>query len=369
MIILWGIGNTLYNFMKTQSYNELKKQEIILYDKYKKIDQYESISVISNIWEKSIVECIDKIIIVSYSWQEIYSECINNQIEDKKIQIFDISDQMLKSYYTMCYDNYTFYQNSLMIEFKTREKTNSQAAYKAFEKDSNIVRNARYVNIMLSNQCNYATIHKLCPASCKSAKEIMQTSLIRMIYKDLNESGFRGILQFHIYNEPMNDPRLFLLIKEAKEVLKNVTISLYTNGFYLTDDIIPDLYENGVDILTTTGYGLEEYHRLMKLNIEIPFFVLGGNLDSRLDWYESKNPVKSVDERCGCFLNSINIYSNGDIGLCCLDYKHPYGLGNVKEMRLSEIMKQEKIIELQKELLVGDRTRYALCNNCGWSLY
>ena len=94
-------------------YECVKKQEIILYDKYKKIDQYESISVISNIWEKSIVECIDKIIIVSYSWQEIYSECINNQIEDKKIQIFDISDQMLKSYYTMCYDNYTFYQNSL----------------------------------------------------------------------------------------------------------------------------------------------------------------------------------------------------------------------------------------------------------------
>jgi phosphatidylglycerophosphate synthase len=45
------------------------------------------------------------------------------------------------------------------------------------------------------------------------------------------ESGFDGVIAFHIYNEPLIDPRLFSFIEYARRICPQGRILILTNGF------------------------------------------------------------------------------------------------------------------------------------------
>ena len=131
--------------------------------------------------------------------------------------------------------------------------------------------------------------------------------------------------------------------------------------------MVEDLRDIGADILTVTGYGEKEYRRLLNLEVDLPYRIEWGNLDDRLDLY--KHPIKGFIEGCPpcrTFIRQVCIYSNGDVGLCCLDHEHPYGLGNVHEHSLKEILNSNRVVTLQQKLLVGDRAEYPICLNCNW---
>lgn len=76
------------------------------------------------------------------------------------------------------------------------------------------------VSIMLSNLCNYACIHEKCPAHFIREKEIVSSKNVKAVIDELGDMGFDGRLSFHIYNEPMIDPRLFWFIEYAKKPSK-----------------------------------------------------------------------------------------------------------------------------------------------------
>ena len=96
------------------------------------------------------------------------------------------------------------------------------------------------------------------------------------------------------------------------------------------------------------------------------YSVLFGRLDERLNIYGDRKKAIS-DEPCRTFFIQVCIYSNGDIGLCCLDYRHPYGLSNIYETSLKDTLNSEQIVLLQKALLSGNRSVYSICKNCTWS--
>lgn len=230
-------------------------------------------------------------------------------------------------------------------------------------------------DIELSNLCNYAPFHAQCPVHFQMQQPKRVMSLQNVIYileeiRDLNKD-FSGVINFQLYNEPMIDPRLFMLLQKVKEYLPNAQRMIYTNGYYLTQTICDEIQDGIAEVLIVTGYGKDEFERLMNLKVHIPFHVLFGNLDHRLDQYNySERPISQ--ERCRALLSQIEISVNGDLQLCCLDYKHEYSLGNVfKPMRkgnLADILNSSRIREIQERLLNGDRTVFPLCQNCTWSL-
>lgn len=259
------------------------------------------------------------------------------------------------------------YKNESYLEhLKNREQRICDACNNFLE-TNDLFRNITEVAIMLSNLCNYATIHKRCPASCTRRQEIVSGDHVRMVLKELADIDYSGIICFHIYNEPTMDPRLFMFIKETKEMLPKSNVMMYTNGIYLNKSMMNEFHEIGMDIISATAYGEEEFDRLIKLDIGIPYHVIHGNLDDRMDYYDRDYTIKPPIEVCRSLLVQIPIYSDGELGLCCLDYKHPYKMGNVFESGLKTVLSEKKVIDFQRALLSGDRSSYPICDRCGWA--
>lgn len=118
--------------------------------------------------------------------------------------------------------------------------------------------------------------------------------------------------------------------------------------------------------MIVTGYGRREYERILNLNVDIPFEVLYGNLDDRLENYDDSKENKLENTPCFSLVSQVCIYVNGDLGLCCLDYKHDSGLGNIFEDGLINVLDSGKVHDFQSNLLRGNRNIYNLCKVCGW---
>ncbi len=304
------------------------------------------------------------IIASSLYWQEIYQICHANKFRVRGI--FDIDTEQVYSYKEMCRLKKTVYMNGKYIEYCQDKKTKIDMGVLRFLQTGELFENIHEVAIMLSNLCNYAGVHKECPASCVKQKEILASETVFKVVDELASIQFAGTVCFHVYNEPLIDPRLFWFIEYVKRVLPASLVEVYSNGYYLNTQMVIELQEIGADILVVTGYGEAEYNRLIDMDVDMAYYVLFGNLDERLEHYiERKEPVLS--DICRTYLTQVPIFSNGDIGVCCLDYLHQYGLGNICHKSLRDILNSEHIVTLQRELLHGNRSMYALCKNCTWN--
>lgn len=362
-LCLFGAGNTGKKFLRSELFCTVQKNydSIVFYDSNHNMpENIDGIARIENIDDEM------EVLITSNCFAEIYRECIL----DKRIVtgIFDSEEGVIYDYKTMCKKRKIGYENEAMIVFAEEEKQVHKKHLQAYEQTKDLYHNISEVAIMLSNLCNYALIHPQCPANHVNAKEIMPGYKVYQIIDELAQDGYAGSICFHIYNEPTMDPRLFMFIQYAKKQMPDCKVRIYSNGYYLNQIMIEEFYDIGADILTTTGYGVKEYERLVDLDVSYPFNVVWGNLDERMDWYKEENKGHNLrNPHCYTFLDQVCIYSNGEIGTCCLDYKTPYKLGNIFEASLKEILNSSHLIEFQDELICGDRSRFPLCGNCHWS--
>jgi len=362
-LCLFGAGNTGKQFLRSESWKKLQKEytDIVFFDNDQTLSN--SIEGIQRVW--SLDDETD-ILITSNFFSSIYRECI---IREKTVAgIFDLEEDCVCDYQTMCRKKRSGYENEAMIVYNEEERMLHKKHLQDYQKTKDIYHNISEVAIMLSNLCNYAILHSRCPAHHFKTKEIMPGSRVYQIMDELAASGYEGSICFHIYNEPTIDPRLFMFIQYAKKKMPGCKVRIYSNGYYLNQMMIEEFHDVGADVFTTTGYGVEEYERLISLNVKYPFSVVWGNLDERMDWYKDENIGQKMDHPgCYTFLSQVCIYSNGEIGTCCLDYETPYKLGNVFEKSLQEILSDKKIISFQDELINGNRSRFPLCRNCHWN--
>lgn len=342
----------------------LKADEIYFCDNYKMRDRGIKFPIISFEKLKEIYDDETEIIITTAYYNEIYYQC--RKYGMKVTGIYDEKANTVKDLYHYCKDNYKDYSNYKYMESLDYWEQKINRNVELFLRGEQLSNCLTGVAIMISNVCNYAHIHTKCPAHEEKEKQIMSFHSIRYIVDELERIGFSGKIMFHIYNEPMNDPRLFSIIRYVREKLENATIVIYTNGFYLTDVIVRELEEATVNILITTAYGNKEYDRLMQLNPTIAYHIHYGILDERINYYEKIEP-EFLGKSCRSLISQLDIYVNGDIGLCCLDYRHSSEMGNVFKEGFEVCVNNEKIRRFQTELLNGKRTE-KLCQGCGWQL-
>lgn len=305
-----------------------------------------------------------EVIITSLFYEDIYFQCV--EAGAKVIGIYNPhEDKIYESYKERCSNEYSHYHNIQYVVYERESLAYQDEGIEKFERGDDLFSCINRVAIMISNLCNYACLHKACPAFYVKEKEIMPSDLVHKIIDELAAERFNGEVCFHIYNEPLMDPRLFQFIDYTKRNIKNVKVHIYTNGYYLNNTMVKELQDIHVDKITTTAYGKEEWHRLIDLDVEVAYRVLFGNLDERLNMYDD-NGLLGNNKRCVSYFTQIPIYSNGDIGLCCLDYNHPYNFGNVNDQSIKEIINSNKATEFQRALLTGDRSEFMLCKNCQW---
>ena len=364
-LYLYGAGKWGRAFLESEEYKGIKGNyaNIIFYDSNKEINgSIQNINIAHDLWDNRD----DKdIIITCGSWYEVYEDCILHDC--KPMYIFDRDSSKLLSYMQMCLSKHVLYRNMECIHYEAVREKQINDGVERFKKTNDLFNNIEGVGLMLSNLCNYAYLHSKCPAHCIREKEILSSETVKRIIDELAVRKFDGVLYFHIYNEPMNDPRLFLFIEYAKKEMPQCKVLVYSNGYYLNQVMINDLEEIGADILAVTGYGREEYKRLLALDVNIPYRIVWGDLDERLDLYKASTDDGNREyEPCRTFITTVNIYSDGDVGICCLDYKHPYKLGNIMDNSLEKVLNHERVINIQKNLLNGNRCDLPICRHCNW---
>lgn len=225
--------------------------------------------------------------------------------------------------------------------------------------------NISQVNIELSNICNMAHAHARCPLNfatvASDEKVILESKIVYDTIDNLKSNGFRGLICFNIYNEPLIDPRLFEFIKYIDS--PNIRPFIISNGFYLNQTIIHDLALCGNMVLWLSSYSKQDeirfksyfYPSNIELNI-IPFKPLQDLSETYIrDFKDLHKPCHEVGH--------LSMRCNGDIVLCCRDYKSRHVFGNLHQEQLSDIIAHSQLMPIKADLRCGIR-ELDICRRC-----
>ncbi|MDR2965758.1 MAG: SPASM domain-containing protein [Treponema sp.] len=219
------------------------------------------------------------------------------------------------------------------------------------------------ISFEISNMCNYTHIHKKCPVSRYTDKKKLETSIVYKVLDELALYNFCGEIDFHRYNEPMIDTRLFEFIEYTNKVLPNAKISILTNGSLLNQEVIEKFEKYKLWHIIVSSYTFKEHERLIKLKTTIPYKVYYSRLDDREDIYNRKE----INSKLPCYatIRDITVNCYGDISICCLDWQNRFVFGNVSSLSLKEILNSKQFLEVHHELFHGKRT-LGICKRCDW---
>ncbi|MFC2135181.1 radical SAM/SPASM domain-containing protein [Bacteroidota bacterium] len=273
------------------------------------------------------------------------------------------------------------------------------------------------VQIQTSNKCNAACT--FCPypyTESKKKYEVMDWKLYKKIIDECSKNEVESILPFFL-NEPLLNKDLVKYIDYAKEKNPDSSISIFTNGSLLTKKLGEQLLDSKIEevIFSFNGSTKEEYEGSMK-NLDFEktkkkisdFIKLRGNskkpeiaihmLKIGLDklslnsikkyWnelgvsvhiFKYENRAGNVKEYnieknsltrkvpCSRLLNQIYILVNGDVILCCADWKNEVTLGNIKEQSISDIWNGETRKRYVQAHLDSKYNKLKLCNVCNFN--
>lgn len=229
--------------------------------------------------------------------------------------------------------------------------------------DKDMMNELRGIFFELSNLCNFHREHKNCPAHHIKKKKVLASDIYYKTIDELSEINYKWVVSYHRYNEPLMDPRLTQFLLYAKRKIPNAYLRIYTNGYYLTKEIIQDLIASGMNWLEVSAYYTSEFERLINLNVDIPYKVLEPKLDKRLNIYD-REEVKS-NRTCYSIFNDVTVNCRGFLSLCCLDWKNQHILGNLNDTSLAVALNSQQRKKLFSELKSGIR-RLDLCKRCTW---
>lgn len=270
------------------------------------------------------------------------------------------------------------------------------------------------IELQLHNYCNADCI--ICPYSeIKNQKGFLNEDLFEKI---LSEVGDKDILFIpYLNNEPFIDPDYCRKLKMINERCPNCRIEISSNISCITEEIINELLN--IDIydfrISFFGFSPDTYEKIMpglkyesswsKLNMildsELPGHVAHmsitmidhenvpsdefeqmrhfcnekgvkfnhwGFLDRASNNSRYKNAIPETKTVCGCEQNRpierLHVLFNGDVILCCQDWRSEIVLGNLNDNSISELWNGEKYTDVRNRIYKNCNGGVDLCNKC-----
>ncbi len=256
--------------------------------------------------------------------------------------------------------------------------------------------------------CGYTDTHKSLPQGA------MDDDLFKKIVDECGKHLI-GRISPYLMNEPLLDrkmPERIAYINKKKKFITKTKIN--SNGALLTPEMSEGLVEAGLRHLwiSVQGYSEETYNKSMGLSLDR---VLG-NIDKFIEIRDRRNAqlpkltittlktsivepeieyakkywgdrnvrfkVHKMDNRsgkdlsdlgtvkprlrrnCDLFLKQAYVLYNGDMILCCHDWRRTVVLGNVRERSISEIWNSDHFLRLIREYQAGNFENLAICRSC-----
>lgn len=84
--------------------------------------------------------------------------------------------------------------------------------------------------------------------------------------------------------------------------------------------------------------------------------------DKKEDYFTAHTKGYNI---CSYPLTNMVVHSNGDIGICCHDWKHATAYANVWETSLLQAWNSDKLREIQVKHLQQRKNEIPFCNVCG----
>ena len=231
------------------------------------------------------------------------------------------------------------------------------------------------------------------------------------------------VIDLYGLGEPLLNPRFVDMVRYLKQADCCSMIRTTTNGSLLTPELCDELVDSGLDYIKISieGMSSEDYQKLCDVKIDFNALVekirylytvsrgkleIGTKIISsafnsqeerqryldlfspitdytyirnvQLNWAEfdemvipdgsedgvyAKNKVPPYDI-CSYPLTHMIVHSNGDIGLCCYDWKHLTSYANVDSCSVCEAWNSERLKEIRRLHLTQRRSELPFCQSC-----
>ncbi len=231
----------------------------------------------------------------------------------------------------------------------------------------------------------YDTSGAYLAADGSSVKKSMPTEKVIDLLDQAEAMGFRELVAFHHYSEPLLDKRNCNFAREGRK--RGMIPYLHTNGDVLEAN--EALCEEVQDVYDRIIIGLYDYRtdaeleaakdvwrgRLNRTALE--FAPLGsGDGDPSAHSIAAPRAPLAPDPRmrrpdfvfdnapCHRPLIRMIIRYDGEICNCCDDTTGAFDLGNAFETTLQELWYSDRHTRIVKDLIAGHRKKYALCRVC-----
>jgi radical SAM protein with 4Fe4S-binding SPASM domain len=257
--------------------------------------------------------------------------------------------------------------------------------------------------------CSFCPIHTLRE---QKLREFLSPELCDVVGQQYRDFKPKTRIELTMRGEPTLNPYLETNVTILRQYLPEAQISLFTNGLMLLDDVrlTMRLLAAGVNILNVDCYNnsyekfsrffdehyrdvhLEDfreftaykYHRKgyelkvinlvpdiadkMKLVPVREIHNYGGSANSKYleKEFGMKPLTESMRRQCGRPFRECVITNDGDVIICCLDWKKESILGNVKDTHIRDIWYSHKHLDILKDMYIGDRSK-APCASCNYN--
>jgi MoaA/NifB/PqqE/SkfB family radical SAM enzyme len=274
----------------------------------------------------------------------------------------------------------------------------------------------RTVEFQTLSACNAKCVfcpHALSPELIPHGR--MEDGLIDKIISECSRN-FVNRISPYLTNEPLMDKRMPDILRRIREKMPLYTkTKINTNAGLLTEEVSDKILDSGLSQIwfSVNGYSPETYRASMNLDFETSMRNIDMFLDRKkrrklrrpsvrvstirtrlveheLDyakkyWAERgvRFSINHMDNRagedasgiaplphtrkrdCDLFLKQAYIVENGDMILCCHDWRQTVVLGNVAESSIQEVWNSRSFLDRIYEYYADDFSNIEICRNCG----
>jgi radical SAM protein with 4Fe4S-binding SPASM domain len=221
-----------------------------------------------------------------------------------------------------------------------------------------------------NRRCHYCPNSQFDRGLLKNNRRL-ETKIFHKIIDELAQlRGWGGDIQPHFYGEPLMDDRMIEFAGYIRSKMPACSISIFTNGDFLTLELYRKLISAGVSRFVITKHSAQKAANIMDVlnyrmlygdaSVVMQYGELGV-ISNRGGLVNVENPVQQ--NKCTWVPTTVIVDYDGNVLPCCDDYLSTVKIGNIKTEPLMDIWRKRDYRKLRKDLRRGKFT-LELCKKC-----
>jgi radical SAM protein with 4Fe4S-binding SPASM domain len=224
-----------------------------------------------------------------------------------------------------------------------------------------------------------------------------ELATIRRVIEEVMRLGWNPRIEFAMHGEPTMHPQLTIIVDEVRKLAPRLHLQLTTNGSGIMKDRakIMQLMRYGIDLMVVDAYKHADFadrvRALLAEDCPYPVFEYPaqpegnphrrskqkrivfvhdisenetGNHQLTNQGGNSGGPLRApLARRCAKPFRELSVRWDGNVALCCDDWKGEYKIGNVLETPLDELWHHARFDAARRRLYAKDRA-FGPCAGC-----